>query len=180
MRPTRLLLAIGFALALAACNDPPSPSSASSAIETLADEYLEAWMETDALMGTYYSIEGSRHDRLPDNSLAGLAAWQQKEDAWLARFEAIEKPAEVGSRDWVTYGLLKEQLESSLALAGVSQRALASEHHHELAHLDALCFRHSAAGDPRRSERRPGAPRGHADLYRQRDRQPARGPAVGL
>lgn len=116
MRPARLLLAIGFALALAACNDPPSPSSASSAIETLADEYLEAWMETDALMGTYYSIEGSRHDRLPDNSLPGLAAWQQKEDAWLARFEAIEKPAEVGSRDWVTYGLLKEQLEGSLAL----------------------------------------------------------------
>ena len=116
MRPARLLLAIGFALALAACNDPPSPSSASSAIETLADEYLEAWMETDALMGTYYSIEGSRHDRLPDNSLPELAAWQQKEDAWLARFEAIEKPAEVGSRDGVTYGLLKDQLEGSLAL----------------------------------------------------------------
>ena len=59
-------------------------------------------------MGTYYSIEGSRHDRLPDNSLAGLTAWQQHEDAWLARFDAIEKPAAVGSRDWVTYGLLKD------------------------------------------------------------------------
>ena len=44
-------------------------------------------------MGTYYSIAGSRHDRLPDNSLAGLIAWQQQEDAWLARFDAIEKPA---------------------------------------------------------------------------------------
>ena len=71
-------------------------------------------MEEDALMGTYYAIEGSQHDRLPDNSLAGLAAWQQKEDAWLSALEGIPAPSEIGSRDWVTYGLLKEQLQSSV------------------------------------------------------------------
>ena len=70
-------------------------------------------MEEDALMGTYYIIEGARHDRLPDNSLAGLAAWQEKEDAWLARLERIPAPTEIGSRNWVTYGLLKEQLENA-------------------------------------------------------------------
>ncbi|MDA9219261.1 DUF885 domain-containing protein [Luminiphilus sp.] len=116
MLPARLLLALGLSLTLSACHDPAPPSPANSPIETLADEYLEAWMEQDSLMGTYYSIAGSRHDRLPDNSLAGLTAWQQQEDAWLARFKAIEKPTAVGSRDWVTYGLLKEQLEGSLAL----------------------------------------------------------------
>ena len=72
-------------------------------------------MEEDGLMGTYYAIEGSRHDRLPDNSLAGLTAWQEKEDAWLARLQGITAPTEIGSRDWVTYGLLKEQLESSVS-----------------------------------------------------------------
>ena len=72
-------------------------------------------MEEDALMGTYYAIEGSRHDRLPDNSLAGLTAWQQKEDAWLSALEGIPAPTEIGSRDWVTYGLLKEQLESAVS-----------------------------------------------------------------
>ena len=91
-------------------------------------------------MGTYYSIEGSRHDRLPDNSLAGLTAWQQQEDAWLARFDAIEKPAEVGSRDWVTYGLLKETAGGLVSPAGLPQRAVASEHHHQLAYLGALCL----------------------------------------
>jgi len=116
MLPARLLLTLGLSLTLAGCHDPSPLSSANSPIETLADEYLEAWMEQDSLMGTYYSIAGSRHDRLPDNSLAGLIAWQQQEDAWLARFDAIEKPTAVGSRDWVTYGLLKEQLEGSLAL----------------------------------------------------------------
>ena len=103
------LALFALTLALAACTDSPPPASA---IEQLADEYLEAWMEENALMGTYYAIEGSRHDRLPDNSLAGLAAWQQKEDAWLARLKTIPATTEIGSRDWVTHGLLKEQLES--------------------------------------------------------------------
>ena len=108
----RGLAVSAFTLFLAACTETtPSPS----AIEQLADEYLEAWMQEDALMGTYYAIEGSRHDELPDNSLAGLAAWQEKEDAWLARLAGIPTPAEIGSRDWVTYGLLKEQLESAVS-----------------------------------------------------------------
>ena len=65
-------LAAGYlTLALAACTDAPA---APSAIERLADEYLAELLESDALMGTYYSIEGTRHDRLPDNSLAAMAA----------------------------------------------------------------------------------------------------------
>ena len=88
--------ASAFTLLLASCAETtPTPSP----IEQLADEYLEAWMEEDALMGTYYAIEGSRHDELPDNSLIGLAAWQEKEDAWLARLEGIPVPREMGSRD---------------------------------------------------------------------------------
>ena len=111
------LIKRGFAasaltLVLAGCTEP-APSQ--SAIEQLADEYLDALMESDTLMGTYYSIEGARHDRLPDNSLAGIAAWQAREDAWLAELERIGAPAEIGSRDWVTHGLLKEQLEGAIA-----------------------------------------------------------------
>ena len=34
--------------------------------------------------GTFYGVPGRRHDQLPDNSLEALAAWQTKEDAWLA------------------------------------------------------------------------------------------------
>ena len=81
----RGLAAGAFTLLLAACAETTTDPSA---IEQLADEYLEAWMEEDALMGTYYAIEGARHDQFPDNSLAGLAAWQEKEDAWLARLES--------------------------------------------------------------------------------------------
>ena len=108
----RGLSAGAIALVLAACDNTPPPPSA---IEQLADEYLDELMASDALMGTYYSIEGARHDRLPDNSLAGIAAWQAKEDTWLAELERIGAPAEIGSRDWVTHGLLKEQLEGAAA-----------------------------------------------------------------
>ena len=111
MLSLRPLSALITAIILTACTETTPPPSA---IEQLADEYLEAMMEEDALMGTYYAIEGARHDRLPDNSLAGLADWQQKEDAWLSTLEDIPMPAEVGSRDWVTYGLLKEQIQSAV------------------------------------------------------------------
>ena len=112
MLSLRPLSALITATILTGCAEPaPLPS----AIEQLADEYLEAMMEEDALMGTYYAIEGARHDQLPDNSLAGLAAWQQKEDAWLSTLKGIPAPTESGSRDGVTYGLLKEQLESAVS-----------------------------------------------------------------
>ena len=109
---TRGLTAGALTLVLTACTDTAPPSSA---IEQLADEYLAELMESDALMGTYYSIEGARHDRLPDNSLAAMAAWEAKEDAWLAELERVGTPTNIGSRDWVTHGLLKEQLEGAAA-----------------------------------------------------------------
>ena len=109
---TRGLGASALTLVITACADrAPAPS----AIEELADEYLAELKEADALMGTYYSIEGARHDRLPDNSLAAMAAWRAKEDAWLAELARIDTPADIGSRDWVTHGLLKEQLEGAAA-----------------------------------------------------------------
>jgi uncharacterized protein (DUF885 family) len=112
MHATRALLVLALPLLLSACNPPPPP--AQSAIEILADDYLAAMMKQDPLMGTYYSIAGARHDHLPDNSLTALAEWAAQEDAFLARLNAIEPPTAVGSRDWVSYGLLREQLEASV------------------------------------------------------------------
>ena len=66
-------------------------------------------------MATSYAIEGARHDRLYDNSLDALAAWHLKEDAWLAELNAIGEPADIGSRDWVTWGILHEELSASQA-----------------------------------------------------------------
>lgn len=114
-------LALAASIFLIACGNEPAPAEPEttepevSAIEALADEYLEAVMERYPEMGTYYSIEGARHDRLFDNSLDAQSAWAAREDDWLARLNAISAPKDIGSRDWVTYGILHEQLESTVA-----------------------------------------------------------------
>ena len=66
-------------------------------------------------VATSYSIEGARHDRLFDNSLDALAEWQKREDEWLAELGGIGEPAVIGSRDWVTYGFLFEELAAAQA-----------------------------------------------------------------
>lgn len=110
----KAFLALIVASAIAACSDDVAAPE-KSRIEALADEVLEATLERYPAMGTYFSIEGARHDRLFDNSLDALARWETREDAWLARLNAIKSPEDIGSRDWVTYGILHEALESAVA-----------------------------------------------------------------
>jgi uncharacterized protein (DUF885 family) len=112
-RTARTLMAATLLLATASCGELGNHSRS---IEEIADEYLAALLQRRPDMGTYYSIPGARHDRLPDNSLESLAAWQQREDAWLAELEKIGTPAEIGSRDWVTYGILRELLAASIGM----------------------------------------------------------------
>jgi len=84
-------------------------------VETIADEYLAAYLQRHPETGTYYSLPGVRHDRLYDNSLEALEAWQKREDSWLQELEQLGVPADVGGRDWVTYGVLQETLSASRA-----------------------------------------------------------------
>jgi len=112
----RLFLVLAAALMLAACgNDAAQVSEPeTSRIEALADEFLAATLERYPTMATYYDIEGARHDRLFDNSLAAQAEWAAKEDAWLAELNAIGSPDKIGSRDWVSYGIMLESLEAAV------------------------------------------------------------------
>jgi len=102
-------------LLLAACSpDEPTSEPTHRSIEEVADEFLAATLERNPSMGTYYAIEGARHDQLHDNSLDALAEWEAREDAWLTELNTIGAPSEVGSRDWVTYGIMHESLEGSV------------------------------------------------------------------
>ena len=98
----------------AGCSDDvAAPEPEKSRIEVFADEYLAANLQRFPVIGTYLGIEGVRHDRLFDNSLDALAEWQQRDAAWLAELNVIGAPEDIGSRDWVTYGILHEYLEST-------------------------------------------------------------------
>jgi uncharacterized protein (DUF885 family) len=118
---TCIAAATSAALLISACEsetpvaEEPAAESAQRSIETIADEVLAAMLERNPTMATSYLIEGARHDRLFDNSLPALAEWQAREDIWLAELDAIGEPTDVGSRDWVTFGIIHEQLAASQA-----------------------------------------------------------------
>ena len=92
------------------------PTLAQRDVEAIADEYLSALLEYAPELGTMYSLPGARHDRLTDHSPEARAAWQAREDAWLAELDARGMPAEVGSRDWVTWGILHETLAGAAGI----------------------------------------------------------------
>ena len=116
-----VLIAITAWLLLAGCESEssaaiePVTETPQRGVEEVADEYLAAMLERFPTLGTSLSLEGVRHDRLTDNSLEALSEWQAREDAWLVELEAIGEPTEIGSRDWVTFGILHEQLAASQA-----------------------------------------------------------------
>ena len=112
--PQALLLVLLSACGSSSVDDSISNTGYGNwSIEELADEVLAATMNRYPSMPTFYSIKNSRHDRLFDNSLKALTVWQVKEDEWLARLNALGEPQEIGSRDWVTYGILRESLEAA-------------------------------------------------------------------
>lgn len=116
---TRFLQALAVVLVIACTltgctKEMPVPEPAARSIETIADEYLAAMLEHSPTYGTYLALPDARHDRLGDNSLEALAAWEARYDEWLSELAAIGEAEDIGSRDWVTYGILYEELASSV------------------------------------------------------------------
>lgn len=113
---TALLISILFT----ACDSQPRVEAPAKlehrSIEAIADEVLAAMLKRYPTLATSYAIKGARHDRLFDNSLAAQELWQARQDAWLVELEVIGEPSDVGSRDWVTYGILHEELSASKAI----------------------------------------------------------------
>ena len=121
MRNTLLILFVSLVALACGEKHPAEPAATTNtpvviqkSIEAIADDYLAALIVRMPSMGTNFSIPGARHDRLMDNSLDALLGWQSREDNWLQELEIIGAPDIVGSRDWVTYGILHEALVASI------------------------------------------------------------------
>jgi uncharacterized protein (DUF885 family) len=117
-------------LALSACTPQPAPApppiagsdASARQVIAIADNYLAAWREAFPEVGTTNGIPGARHDRLNDNSAAADRAWDAKEDNWLVEMRRINAASLVGRPEWVTYGLLRERLESSIGMRACNFR----------------------------------------------------------
>jgi uncharacterized protein (DUF885 family) len=95
----------------------PSMASAvqESAVSALATEYVDAFFARHPEEFTDNGIPGARHEGLTDNSLAALARWHRREDAWLARARRIHAGTLTGTSDWAIYGILRAELEGRVA-----------------------------------------------------------------
>ncbi len=85
-------------------------------VTRLADEYVREYIARNPETATFEGLPEAPDDKLSDNSLEALAAWQAKEDGWLARLAAIDGAALWGRPEWLTYGFLREALEGSKGL----------------------------------------------------------------
>jgi uncharacterized protein (DUF885 family) len=122
---TKLIPVVLIVLISAGCldsNEEPSLTKAERPVlpkqrsmDLIADEYMAAMLQRHPELGTMYSLPGVKHDGLTDYSASAIGAWEKREDAWLQELEALGEPEEIGSRDWVSYGILHEKLTGVIA-----------------------------------------------------------------
>ena len=95
-------------------SQPPTASDAH--VRALADTFLAASFERNPEQITMFGVPNHRQDKLTDNSLDAIKAWQAREDAWLAELKQID-PATISAPPLrATYAILREQLEGPIAL----------------------------------------------------------------
>ena len=94
---------------------PAAPPPSDARVRQLADAYLAAFFDRFPETVTQFGIPGRRQDKLTDNSLDALRAWQQREDGWLAEAKQID-PATIADPSLrATEAIVREALEGSIA-----------------------------------------------------------------
>ena len=118
MRPMRVLSAsVATLIAAGPCLAAfaPAPSDPAAGLSALADDYWSAYVERYPEIATYQGVTAAPHDRLTDNSLAAVAAWRAREDAWLARVRELTPRLDPASDEALVAGVLEDTLNSAVA-----------------------------------------------------------------
>ena len=85
-------------------------------VTSLADEYFKEFVAAFPEQVAVLGLPGAANDKLSDNSPTGLQAWRAKEDLWAGELAKIDGTLLWGRPEWLTYGFLREALESSRGL----------------------------------------------------------------
>ena len=93
---------------------PPQKSTLQAFI-LLADQYEKEWFETFPELGVFWGRTDVSQERFMDHSRHAILAWQKREDDYLAALKQLDEKALKGSTRFVTYQLLKQTLENSIA-----------------------------------------------------------------
>jgi uncharacterized protein (DUF885 family) len=116
-----ILLASFLVFSASACRkkqpapqQPPTENLAAK-VTALADEYIKEALFRYPEQAAFLGFVEAPQDRLTDNSLDALRAWQAKEDRWAAELSGIDSSALWGKPEWLIYGFLREMVEASQA-----------------------------------------------------------------
>jgi uncharacterized protein (DUF885 family) len=124
MKPLRLtsglcgLLWLG-ALACGGSAAPSAPTPKASTPATpvtgLADELFTGFLERVPESATVFGVANGPHDRLTDLSPGARKTWEAREDAWLARLQAMDTSKVIGTSDAPVYAIIRQTLEANRA-----------------------------------------------------------------
>ena len=112
---TRSICLVALACAFA-CGDAPPAGDPQARVLAIGDELVAESFEQFPGRLARLRPPGASHDRLPDDSLAGVAERQRRQDAWLSELREIDPAALSDSNARLAYDLARDQLERSEAL----------------------------------------------------------------
>lgn len=83
-------------------------------INDLADEYVSQYFERYPEVATIRGIQNADHSSIRDPSIESISRWNGFVDSLYSRLELLEAPKLAGSDYWVTYGHLRQLLETDI------------------------------------------------------------------
>jgi uncharacterized protein (DUF885 family) len=107
------LLASGLLLG---CRSAPELDGPDARALAIADAYVADVFEERPGSVARLRVPGTRYDGLPDDSLAGAAAREQRRAGWLAELRGIERGSLATQRARLAYDLARSRLEDGEAL----------------------------------------------------------------
>ena len=99
---------------LVGCATPDAERDPVAKSLVIADEYVAGYYD-EYPEDAYETGYPAPLDRMGDHSLANIAAWQAKEDAWVERLQAIDASVLEGTEAAVPYTFSLERLQASIA-----------------------------------------------------------------
>ena len=74
-------------------------ASAARQVTAVADDYWKELIQTFPLYGVFFGVPETPNDRLNDNSLSAIRAFERKEDRWFEQLTAVDAAALQGRPD---------------------------------------------------------------------------------
>jgi uncharacterized protein (DUF885 family) len=107
------ILVLALTTGLSACERQDTPADPVAEAIVIADEYVAGYYD-EYPEDAYETGYPAPLDRMGDHSITNIAAWEAREDAWVARLQAIDPSVLAGTEAAVPYAFSLERLQASI------------------------------------------------------------------